>query len=259
MKIVLKRYVYATFSLKYVEGLIFFNIFAVTKKINYMKKYLAEMIGTMVLVLMGCGAAIFNGGCGSVPQVLTVAFAFGLSVVAMAYAIGGVSGCHINPAITLGVWLSKRMEGKDAAMYILFQVIGALIGSTILYFLTTNISMDYATTTGANALADGVSVTGGFLAEMIFTFVFVLVVLGSTDSEKGAGNLAGLAIGLTLVLVHIVCIPITGTSVNPARSIGPAIYEGCQALSQLWIFIVAPFVGAVLSAIVWRVLDCKEK
>lgn len=222
-----------------------------------MKKYLAEMFGTMTLVLMGCGAAIFNGGCGTTAQVLTVAFAFGLSVVAMAYAIGGISGCHINPAITLGVWLSKRMSGKDAAMYMLFQVIGALVGSALLWLLTQNIVADYATTTGANALGGGVSVLGGVLAEVIFTFVFVLVVLGSTDAERGAGNLAGLAIGLTLVLVHIVCIPITGTSVNPARSIAPALFEGGAALAQLWIFIVAPFVGAALAAGVWKMLTCK--
>lgn len=222
-----------------------------------MKKYLAEMFGTMTLVLMGCGAAIFNGGCGTTAQVLTVAFAFGLSVVAMAYAIGGISGCHINPAITLGVWLSKRMSGKDAAMYMLFQVIGALVGSALLWLLTQNIAADYATTTGANALGGGVSVLGGVLAEVIFTFVFVLVVLGSTDAERGAGNLAGLAIGLTLVLVHIVCIPITGTSVNPARSIAPALFEGGAALAQLWIFIVAPFVGAALAAGVWKMLTCK--
>ncbi len=224
-----------------------------------MKKYLAEMFGTMVLVLMGCGAAIFNGGCGTVPQVLTVAFAFGLSVVAMAHAIGGVSGCHINPAITLGVWLSGRISGKDAGFYMLFQVIGALIGSTLLYVLTKNIDMAYATTTGANALQNGVSVAGGVLAEIIFTFVFVLVVLGATDSKKGAGNLAGLAIGLTLVLVHIVCIPITGTSVNPARSIAPALFEGGAALSQLWIFIVAPMIGAAFSALVWRILSYEKE
>ncbi len=224
-----------------------------------MKKYLAEMFGTMVLVLMGCGAAIFNGGCGTVPQVLTVAFAFGLSVVAMAHAIGGVSGCHINPAITLGVWLSGRISGKDAGCYMLFQVIGALIGSTLLYVLTKNIDMTYATTTGANALQNGVSVAGGVLAEIIFTFVFVLVVLGATDAKKGAGNLAGLAIGLTLVLVHIVCIPITGTSVNPARSIAPALFEGGAALSQLWIFIVAPMIGAAFSALVWRILSYEKE
>lgn len=224
-----------------------------------MKKYLAEMFGTMVLVLMGCGAAIFNQGCGTTAQVLTVAFAFGLSVVAMAYAIGGISGCHINPAITFGAWLSKRIEGKDAIYYVVFQIIGAFIGSAILYLLTKNIDWTFATQTGANAAAEGVSTGAAFIAEVIFTFVFVLVVLGATDEKRGAGNFAGLAIGLSLVLVHIVCIPITGTSVNPARSIAPAIFEGGKALSQLWIFIVAPLAGAALSAAVWALIggECK--
>lgn len=224
-----------------------------------MKKYLAEMVGTMVLVLMGCGSAIFNGGCGTPAQVLMVAVAFGLSVVAMAYTIGGISGCHINPAITLGCMLSGRMKTSEGLMYMVFQVVGALIGSTLLWLLTSNIDMAYATTTGANACAAGVSLTGGFLAELVFTFVFVLVVLGATDSKVGAGNFAGLAIGLSLVLVHIVCIPITGTSVNPARSIAPALFEGGAALSQLWIFIVAPLVGAALSAGVWKLLEKRGK
>lgn len=219
-----------------------------------MKKYLAEMVGTMVLVLMGCGSAVFNGGCSTPAQVLMVAVAFGLSVVAMAYTIGGISGCHINPAITLGCMLTGRMENKEGLMYMLFQVIGAFIGSGIIALLTSNISMDYATTTGANACAPGVGVAGGFIAEVVFTFVFVLVVLGTTDAKKGAGNFAGLAIGFSLILVHICCIPITGTSVNPARSIAPAVFNGGEALAQLWIFIVAPFVGAALSALVWKMV-----
>lgn len=224
-----------------------------------MKKYLAEMVGTMVLVLMGCGSAIFNGGCGSPAQVLMVAMAFGLSVVAMAYTIGGISGCHINPAITLGCMLSGRMKSNEGLMYMLFQVIGAFIGSGILYLLTSNIDMAYATTTGANACAAGVSTIGGLLAEIVFTCVFVFVVLGTTDAKKGAGNFAGLAIGLSLVLVHIVCIPITGTSVNPARSIAPAIFQGGEALSQLWLFIVGPFIGAALSALIWKMVgDLKQ-
>ena len=226
-----------------------------------MKKYLAEMIGTMVLVLMGCGSAVFAGSAAGAVSAgvgtLGVAFAFGLSVVAMAYAIGGISGCHINPAITLGVLLSGRMSVKDAAMYIVFQVIGAVIGSAILYALVSTGAHGGPTATGSNGFADGMMLQA-FIAEAVFTFIFVLVVLGSTDSEKGAGNLAGLAIGLTLVLVHIVCIPVTGTSVNPARSIGPALFQGGEALSQLWLFIVAPFVGAALSAVVWKVLAAKE-
>ena len=211
----------------------------------------------MVLVLMGCGSAVFAGSAAGAVSAgvgtLGVAFAFGLSVVAMAYAIGGISGCHINPAITLGVLLSGRMSGKDAAMYMVFQVIGAVIGSAILYALVSTGAHGGPTATGSNGFADGMMLQA-FIAEAVFTFIFVLVVLGSTDSEKGAGNLAGLAIGLTLVLVHIVCIPVTGTSVNPARSIGPALFQGGEALSQLWLFIVAPFVGAALSAVVWKVL-----
>lgn len=217
-----------------------------------MKKYLAELVGTMVLVLMGCGTAV-SLGCnnGDVATVVGTAFAFGLSVVAMAYAIGGISGCHINPAITLGVYLSGRMSGKDAGLYVVFQVIGAIIGSVILYILTVNAGLDG---TGANACQEGVSVLGGLLAEIFFTMVFVLVVLGTTDSAKGAGNLAGLAIGLSLVLVHLACIRYTGTSVNPARSIGPALFQGGEALSQLWIFIVGPFAGAALAALIWKLI-----
>jgi len=222
-----------------------------------MKKYIAEMIGTMVLVLMGCGSAVFAGSIagtvGAGVGTIGVALAFGLSVIAMAYAIGGISGCHINPAITLGVFLSKRMSGKDAGMYMVFQTIGAIIGSAILYALVSAGAHGGPTATGANSFGEGM-MWQAFLAEAVFTFVFVLVVLGSTDGKKGAGNLAGLAIGLTLVLVHIVCIPITGTSVNPARSIGPALFQGGEALSQLWLFIVAPFVGAILSAIVWKAI-----
>ena len=219
-----------------------------------MKKYLAEMVGTMVLVLMGCGVAV-SLGCGSdTSSVVGTAMAFGLAVVAMAYTIGGISGCHINPAITLGVWLSKRMSGKDAAMYMLFQVIGAFIGSAILFALTSTSDVVATTATGANGLQEGVSMWGGLIAEVVFTFIFVLVVLGTTDSEKGAGNFAGLAIGLSLILVHLVCIRYTGTSVNPARSIAPAVFAGGDALNQLWIFIVGPFVGAALAACTWKCL-----
>lgn len=227
-----------------------------------MKKYLAEMVGTMVLVLMGCGSAVFAGdiaaACGTGVGTLGVALAFGLSVVAMAYTIGGISGCHINPAITLGVYLSKRISGKDAAFYMLFQVIGAFIGSAIIYVLVSTGAHAGGTATGANSFGEG-EMLQAFIAELVFTFIFVLVVLGATDSKKGAGNFAGLAIGLTLVLVHIVCIPITGTSVNPARSIAPAVFEGGVALSQLWLFIVAPFCGAALSALVWNVLARDSK
>lgn len=226
-----------------------------------MKKYVAEMIGTTVLVLMGCGSAVFAGSAaGSVGAgvgTVGVAMAFGLSVVAMAYAIGGISGCHINPAVTLGVFLSGRMSGKDAAWYMVFQVLGAVLGSLLLHALAASGTHGGPTLTGANSYAEGMA-GQAFLAETLFTFVFVLAVLGATDEKRGAGNLAGLAIGLTLVLVHIVCIPITGTSVNPARSIGPALFEGGAALAQLWLFVTAPFVGAALSAAVWRMVAEKR-
>lgn len=189
--------------------------------------------------------------------VIGTALAFGLSVVAMAYTIGGISGCHINPAITLGVFLSGRMNGKDAGMYMLFQFIGAVIGSAILWVLTSNAGL---TGTGANNPQDGVTVVGALLAEIVFACVFVLVVLGATAKTNGAtNNFAGLAIGLALVLVHLVCIRYTGTSVNPARSFGPALFEGGAALSNLWIFIVGPFVGGALAAGVWKIVEPTEE
>lgn len=227
-----------------------------------MKKYFAELIGTMVLVLLGCGAAVFAGTAQPFAAVgtLGVAFAFGLAVIAMAYSIGKVSGCHINPAITIGVWLSGRMSGREAGMYVLFQVIGAIAGSAILWVLASH-SGSTTTLTGANGFADG-HLVQALVAETVFTFIFVLVVLGVTSN--GAHNkFAGLAIGLALVLVHIVCIPITGTSVNPARSIGPALFEAvggsCVALKQLWLFIAAPAVGGALAACVWKALDTTQK
>lgn len=225
-----------------------------------MKKYLAEMVGTMVLVLMGCGVAV-SLGCNpidNIPAVVGTAFAFGLAVVAMAYTIGGISGCHINPAITLGVFLSGRMSGKDAIGYVCGQVVGAFIGSALLAVLTTNVpGLDG---TGANDLQANVTALGGLLAEIIFTCVFVLVVLGTTAKTNGAtNNFAGLAIGLSLVLVHLVCIRYTGTSVNPARSIAPAVFEGGTALTNLWIFIVGPLVGAACAAGIWKMIEPEEK
>lgn len=216
-----------------------------------MRKYIAEAIGTAVLVLLGCGSAVFGG------STLAIAFAFGLSVVAMAYTIGGISGCHINPAITLGVYLSGRMSGKDAAGYIVGQIAGGIVGAAILFWLTSLSGFQMGGANVANA-SNEVSLGGAFITEIVATFIFVLVVLGTTDSKTGAGNFAGLAIGLSLVLIHIVCIPLTGTSVNPARSIGPAIFVGGEALRQLWVFICAPCIGAALSAVVWGALSSRE-
>ena len=229
-----------------------------------MKKYLAEMVGTMVLVLIGCGAAV-SLGCNPVADqasVVGTALAFGLSVVAMAYTIGGISGCHINPAITLGVFLSGRMNARDCGMYMLFQIIGGIMGAAVLYAVTTSAGL---IGTGANDLqvVNGACVTiaplGGFLAETFFTCVFVLVVLGATSKTNGAtNNFAGLAIGLSLVMVHLACIRYTGTSVNPARSIAPAFFAGGSALQHLWIFIVGPFVGACCAAGIWKVIETKN-
>lgn len=223
-----------------------------------MKKYLAEMFGTMVLVLMGCGVAVsLSCNYAEPATVIGTAMAFGLSVVAMAYTIGGISGCHINPAITLGVFLSGKMSGKDAVGYMVAQIVGAFIGSTLLYLLTQNAGL---IGTGANDLQDaGVTVVGGLLAEIIFTCVFVLVVLGATSKTNGAtNNFAGLAIGLSLILIHLACIRYTGTSVNPARSIAPAFYAGGSALQHLWIFIVGPFIGACCAAGIWKVIETEK-
>ena len=219
-----------------------------------MKKYVAECLGTFVLTFLGCASAMFIG-CGEPAGVVGVAIAFGLTVVAMAYTIGGVSGCHINPAITLAVALSGRMSWKDACGYWVGQIIGGIIAGALLMLVAGVVSAEDLTgALGSNGVANAGGVGGAFLVEVIATFIFVLVVLGTTDSKIGAGNLAGLAIGLTLILVHLVCINLTGTSVNPARSIGPALFAGGQALKDVWVFICAPLVGGALSAICWKYL-----
>lgn len=214
-----------------------------------MKKYFAEFIGTAVLTLLGCGTAVFLG-CGTPAGVVGTAMAFGLAVIAMAYTIGAISGCHINPAITLGVALSGRMSWKDAAGYWVGQFLGGLAGAAILFWICSVSNFEMG---GANGCG-GVTSCGAWLVEIVATFIFVLVVLGTTDEKKGDGNLAGLAIGLTLILIHLVCINLTGTSVNPARSFGPAIFVGGQALKDLYIFICAPLAGGALAALVWKCL-----
>ena len=217
-----------------------------------MKKYVAECLGTFVLTFLGCAAAMFLG-CGTPAGVVGVAIAFGLTVVAMAYTIGGVSGCHINPAITLAVALSGRMSWKDACGYWVGQLIGGILAGACLMLVAGVVAApDLTGALGSNGVANAGGVGGAFLVEVIATFIFVLVVLGATDAKIGAGNFAGLAIGLTLILVHLVCINLTGTSVNPARSIGPAIFAGGQALKDVWVFICAPLVGGALSALCWK-------
>ena len=217
-----------------------------------MKKYIAEMVGTFVLTFLGCGTAMFLG-CNTPAGVVGTAIAFGLAVVAMAYTIGEISGCHINPAITLGVALSGRMSWKDACGYWVGQIIGGIIAGALLLLLTKVVAApDLTGGLGTNGVANAGGVWGACLVEVIATFIFVLVVLGATDAKYGAGKPAGLAIGLCLILIHLVCINLTGTSVNPARSIGPAIFAGGAALKDLWVFICAPLLGGALAACAWK-------
>ena len=224
-----------------------------------MKKYIAECVGTFVLTFLGCGTAMFLG-CGEPAGVVGTAIAFGLAVVAMAYTIGEISGCHINPAITFAVALSGRMSWKDACGYWVGQVIGGIVAGAVLLLLTNVVSaQDLTGALGSNGVANAGGVGGAFLVEVIATFLFVLVVLGTTDAKYGAGKPAGLAIGLSLILIHLVCINLTGTSVNPARSIGPALFAGGDALKDLWVFICAPLVGGALAACAWKGMVPKEK
>lgn len=221
-----------------------------------MKKYIAELIGTMVLVFMGCGSAVFLGAA-SPGGHLAVAFAFGLSIVAMAYVIGSVSGCHINPAVSFGLLLNKRISVCDFIGYVIAQIIGAIIGALLLKVMVGFGVTDMTGALGSNGIGNAGGYAGAVVIEIILTFIFVLTILGVTaDSSKGA--VAGVVIGLTLTFVHIVGIPLTGTSVNPARSIGPALFAGGDALVHLWVFIVAPLVGAAIAAAVYKAFMQKE-
>ncbi len=225
-----------------------------------MKKYLAELIGTFSLVLIGCGAAVISGNVQVGPAgvgLLGISIAFGFAVVAMAYAIGGISGCHINPAVTIGVLVAGRMTSKDAVGYIVAQLIGATFGAGVLYLIKSG-SPDWVMPEwglGANGWGEGYlgnySATSAFLAEAVFTCLFLFVILAVT-SKYGNSTMAGLAIGVTLMLIHLVIIPVTGTSVNPARSFGPAVFTGGKALSQLWLFFAAPILGAIVAALLWK-------
>lgn len=221
------------------------------QEMSPIKKYVAELIGTMVLVLMGCGSAVIAG---QYIGYSGISFAFGFSVLAMVYAIGSVSGCHINPAITISMLVAGKIGVKDAGLYIVFQCIGAIIGAGVLFAIASgNMSFDLAVSgLGANSFST-YSLASVLIAEIVLTFIFVLVVHGSTN-ERVPKGFAGLAIGLTLALIHLVAIPIDGTSVNPARSLGPAIFVQGTALSQLWVFWVAPIIGGILAALVWKLL-----
>ena len=219
-----------------------------------MKKYWAEMIGTMVLVLMGCGSAVIAG---SHIGYAGISVAFGLSVLAMVYAIGPISGCHINPAITVAMLVARKISGKDAIFYIIFQCVGAIIGAAILWAIASGLSgfsLD-SNGLGQNGFGDnspsGYSMFACFIAEVVLTFIFLFAIFGATHRDAPKG-FAGVAIGLTLTLIHLVGIPITGTSVNPARSLGPAVFVGGDALTQLWLFIVAPIIGGIIAALIWK-------
>lgn len=226
-----------------------------------MKRYISELIGTMVLVLFGCGSAAIAG---SLLGNLGIAMAFGLSIVAMAYVIGDISGCHINPAVSIGMWIDGRLEAKDLIMYIVFQCIGAIIGIALLVAIINsapNLGGYLTTGLGQNGFGSassvGLDVVGAIIVEIILTFVFVFTVLGVTKKAEN-GTIAGIVIGLTLAFVHIMGIPLTGTSVNPARSLAPALFLGGQALQQVWVFILAPIIGAVIAGLLYKGLISED-
>lgn len=230
-----------------------------------MRKYFCEFIGTAVLALFGCGTAVVTGGLTAgtgfgTMGVLTIALAFGLSIVAMAYVIGNISGCHINPAVSLSMLISKKMNIKDFIGYVIAQFLGGFAGIGLLYAILSSSNIGTAAL-GANgfgeASAVGISMLGAILVEVILTFVFIYTILGVT-SDESKGSIAGVVIGLTLTFVHIIGIPLTGTSVNPARSLAPAVIQGGEALKQCWIFIVAPLVGSALAAITYKFLNKAE-
>ncbi|MEM4729750.1 MAG: aquaporin Z [Thermoplasmata archaeon] len=220
------------------------------------RKYAAELVGTFALVFIGCGSAVIAG---RYIGFLGISLAFGLAVAAMVYAIGSVSGCHINPAVTAAMLVARRIGARDALVYILVQCVGAVLASVVLFYIASglpsyNLALNGLGQNGYGSHSPaGYSMWAGFAAELVLTFLFLMVVLGST-SKRAPGGFAGLAIGLSLVFIHLVGIPVTGTSVNPARSLGPALVAGGDALTQLWLFWVAPLTGALLAALVWMLV-----
>jgi len=225
-----------------------------------MRKYITELIGTFILVFAGCGSAILGGSIGN----LGVSFAFGLSVLVMIYTIGSISGCHINPAVSISMLVAKKMNVKETVFYIIFQCIGAIMGAGVLYCIAIDkLKGTPLTSLAQNGFGSMAAVGGNYslivaaIAEIICTFLFVLVIHG-TLSKKAPKGFAGIAIGLALTLVHLVLIPITNASVNPARSLGPAIFIGGVALEQLWLFWAAPIIGGILAAVVWKMLEPQD-
>ena len=226
-----------------------------------MKRYISELLGTMVLVLFGCGSAAIAG---SILGTFGIAMAFGLSIIAMAYVIGDISGCHINPAVSIGMWIDGRLDSKDLLAYIVFQCIGAIIGIALLVVIINCIPSlgGYAATgLGQNgfdsASSVGINVIGAIIVEIIMTFVFVFTFLGVTKRAENTA-VSGIVIGLSLALVYLIGIPLTGASVNPARSLAPALFLGGQALEQVWVFILAPIVGAVFAGITYKSLTAED-
>lgn len=223
-----------------------------------MKKLVAEFIGTLWLVLGGCGSAVLAAGY---PELgigfVGVSIAFGLTVLTMVYAIGHISGCHLNPAVSIGLWIGGRFEGKELLPYILAQVLGGIAGAGILYLIVSGKSGAEIGSFAANGYGehspDGYGMLSALVAEIVMTFMFLIVILGATHSRAPKG-FAGIAIGLALTLIHLISIPVTNTSVNPARSTSQAIFVGDWALGQLWLFWVAPIVGAILAGLVYKML-----
>ena len=219
------------------------------------KKYVAELIGTMILVFVGCGSAVALG-CDPDGGHLAVALAFGLAIVATAYVIGNISGCHINPAVSLAMLINKKLSATDFIGYVIAQIAGAFAGAGLLKMLVSFGVTDLTGGLGSNGVAN-VGVAGAIAVEIILTFIFIFTILGVT-SDESKGSVAGIVIGLTLAFVHIIGIPLTGTSVNPARSIGPAVLAGGDALANVWVFIVAPLVGAALAAAIFKLLKTSK-
>lgn len=222
-----------------------------------MKKYIVEFIGTLVLVLFGCGTAVLTKA-----DIVATSLAFGFSIVALAYVIGNISGCHINPAVSFAMFLDKRLSGRDLIKYIIAQVLGAIVGSLLLALIINNVFNlgDYTVTgLGQNSFGKySINMLGAFIVETILTFVFIFTILGVTKDKK-KDSVCGIVIGLTLAFVHLFGIKLTGTSVNPARSIGPAIVLGGDALKQVWLFIFAPLFGSALATFTFRFLNNEKK
>ncbi|MBY7785707.1 aquaporin Z [Vibrio fluvialis] len=229
-----------------------------------MNKYIAEMFGTFWLVLGGCGSAVLAAGFPDVGiGLLGVALAFGLTVLTMAFAIGHISGCHLNPAVTVGLWVGGRFSAKDVIPYIVFQVIGGVIAAAILYVIASGQTGFDVAASGfaANGFGDhspgGYSLTAALVSEVVMTAMFLLVIMGATDIRAPQG-FAPIAIGLCLTLIHLISIPVTNTSVNPARSTAVALFVGNWAISQLWLFWLAPIVGGALGALIYRSLLAEQ-